>query len=70
VSQEELDRGAVVDPRSGTLEPVRAQRGGPSDRAVGGEGLAPSFGWGLAAVMVGMACAATIALSRSSSRAA
>ena len=70
VSQEELERGVVVDPRRGTLEPVREQRAGPSERATGGEGLAPSFGWVLAAVMLAIAVAAPIGLSRIGSRAA
>ena len=64
VSQEELERGVVVHPRSGTLEPVREQRAGPSERATGGDGLAPSFGWVLAAALLGIVSVATIRLSR------
>jgi hypothetical protein len=64
VSQAELERGVVVNPRSGTLEPVRPRRAGPSARATGGDGLAPSFGWVLAAALLGIVSVATIRLSR------
>ena len=68
LSRQQLERGVVVDPRSGALEPAPVVQGDAAGRAAGGEGLAPSFGWLFGAALFGIACVAAIRLSRPASR--
>jgi hypothetical protein len=70
VSRKQLEAGVEVDQRSGALRPVDVARGDASERAAGGDGLSPSFGWLLGVALLTAALAASVRLSRAPSRAA
>lgn len=65
VSRKQLEAGVVVDERSGAVRPVDVPRGDASERAAGGDGLSPSFGWLLGIAVLAAALAASARLSRS-----
>ena len=69
LSRKQIESGVVVDQRTGALTAAEVPAAGASDRAAGGEGLAPSFGWLLGTALLA-AAAASVRLTRIPSRAA
>jgi hypothetical protein len=70
VSRKQLEAGVVVDRRTGELRPADVAAGAASDRAAGGDGLSPSFGWLLGVALLAGVLAASLRSSRTLSRAA
>lgn len=70
LSRDELERGVILRPGRGEVEPARVPAGAATERAAGGEGLAPSFGWLFGLALLGLAGLAAARLPRIGSRAA
>jgi hypothetical protein len=70
VSRKQLEAGVVVNRRNGDLTVAEVPAGAASDRAAGGDGLDPSFGWLLGAALLVLGGLAAMRLPRVASRAA
>jgi hypothetical protein len=72
ISRRQLEEGVIVSSRTGELVSAPVPAGGPSERASGGKGLEPSFGWlpGLAVTVLVAAGVARVMRTDALSRAA
>jgi hypothetical protein len=68
ISREQLEDGVVVAAKTGATRPAPPTSGGPSSRAAGGDGLAPSLGWPLGVVLLLLVAIAAARLPRLAAR--